>query len=578
MLKRTGFLLVLVLLMAAIPVTGVMACSGYPYFGVSSLPTMELLVRATVIDTDDRGYNAVIRVEDYYKGEGPALLTVMRYQPALSSGALLRGYDTSCLYAGRGHYWHKGTQGYFGLISNGDGTYSDDNNGSAHFIPVDGFIAYEEGATEGFAVEFDDPLKMSEAEFIELLLEVGERDAPVKPTVPEVEFYPLMRFLNVTTTDGTRYQINPDRSVMRLPDDAPLAISPDGAHVAFLLDDDTISFQYIWTTFHYTDEYLERFAETDAADNPILKLQVPGQAVRFSNDSNLAVVWDAAHLAIYMFGNEGQSIEYGYGTGIDLRTVAEVKLKSLADDALHTVLWSADSSTLVWEDGAGIWRWNIINDAEPQRVMTTNDIKNAEFTSPALLDVSMYGRFVRVGAPSEWLLIDGISGKTYKNTLASPTEQFLLHRDNETPLEKHCTPPLRETCAISTTNGRVTSMFTYQLNLPGLVACDGANGCAVSIRSGHPAVYTRDFIDTHFAQMRQMLYDPQYQQFVSIFGEYQIHFDLYPDYVLEEEAYRPYLDIVDLEDEVDSPIASIEWGQSVFYDEYMLTTNEYIPR
>ncbi len=176
MIRRTLMLMLLPVLIMTIQASNVWACSGFPYFGVSDLPTMDLLVRATVIDTDDRGYNAIIRVEDYYKGEGQRLLTVMRYPVALSSGALVRGYDTSCLYAGRGDRWVKGSQGYFGLRTNGDGTFTDENGGTAHFYPHNGVIQYQEGATEGYAVEMDDPNTISEDELIKLMLAAGGRD------------------------------------------------------------------------------------------------------------------------------------------------------------------------------------------------------------------------------------------------------------------------------------------------------------------------------------------------------------------------------------------------------------------
>ena len=87
MLKRLCLLIGYVMLFAAITPLNTVACSGYPYFGVEDLPEMELLVRATVIDADDRGYSAVIRVEEYYKGEGPKLLDSCPLQCRLADRA-----------------------------------------------------------------------------------------------------------------------------------------------------------------------------------------------------------------------------------------------------------------------------------------------------------------------------------------------------------------------------------------------------------------------------------------------------------------------------------------------------------
>jgi hypothetical protein len=184
---------VLLLLSTALVVhiPGVLACSGYPHFGVDDLPTMDLLIKATVIEVDDRGDSAIMLVENYYKGKGGRLLAVMRYRPALYSGARVRGYDTGCLYAGQGASLFEGGQGYFGLMDNGNGTFTDYNGGTANFYPVDGKITYQKGYTEGYAAEFDEPLTITEEEFVEKLLEVGGLKEPVAP-IPN--FYPLMRF------------------------------------------------------------------------------------------------------------------------------------------------------------------------------------------------------------------------------------------------------------------------------------------------------------------------------------------------------------------------------------------------
>ena len=46
----------------------------------------------------------------------------------------------------------------------------------------------------------------------------------------------------------------------------------------------------------------------------------------------------------------------------------------------------------------------------------------------------------------------------------------------------------------------------------------------------------------------------------------------------DDIVYGHILDSVELEGIVDSPIASIEWGQPIFYDSFMLTATEYLPR
>lgn len=567
MFKKLFLGVALVGVLLAIQPKDALACSGYPYFGVEDLPTMDLLVHATVIETDDSGHNAILRVENYYKGKGPLFLTVMRYSPALTSGALVRGYDTGCLYAGQGRNWIHGSEGYFGLLSNGDGTYTDYNGGTAHFYAVDGVITYQEGYTEGYALEFDDPLDITEEAFIQEMLKAGGIETPVPPNNSEPTFYPLKRFLNITTENGTRYQINPDRSVTELPEDAPLAISPDGAHVAFRAEDDSIAFQYIWTTNQLKDDYPDD-------DEMFQKLIVKGQAIRFSNDSSFAAVWDHDHLTIYMLANYGENELYGYGNGLNLIELTQVEIA--ASQALPKVLWSADSTTLVWEDSTGFWHWDIYDRAEPQQLAIEAD-------DAQLLDVSMYGRYVRIGKPETWMLVDAETLETYDNAVAAPTEQFLIFTSTPSEIETPCTPPLRETCTVHLEDNNLQNPFIYRGNLIGFAMCSSADeGCEVNSYSWHPAIgrtgymggrYIRDYI----SQLRQIVYDPQYQQAALRVGDYKVYFDFYSDFYFEEERYLPYLDVLDLESELDSPIAQIEWGQPIFYEDYFLSTSTYLP-
>jgi hypothetical protein len=572
MLKRFIFLIVLVGLYFVSPVSPAYACSGYPYFGVESLPDADLLVRATVIDADDRGHNAILRVEEYYKGGGTRFITVMRYPPALATGALVRGYDTGCLYAGRGHYWKKGNQGYFGLIPNGDGTFTDNIHGTAHFYPVDGKIYYQEGATEGYAVEMNDDLEISEADFIEKMLDAGERKASVPPKTESPIFYPLMRFLNVTTEKGTRYQINPDRSVKKMEANGPIAISPDGAHLAFRADDETLAFQYIWTEYQYNKEYLEQTPES------IKKLMVKGQAANFSSDNNLVAVWDKAHLAIYMISNNSDVAYY------NMMSLREIAVHQFAQGlTLPKVIWSANGSSLAWQETGGIWRWNIFDEAKPQQL-----VKGANL--PELMDISTYGRYVRVGSVDKWRLIDTRTGKEYSNTISAPNELYLiavntqsLEQTESAEPEQTCKPPLRENCQkfMGISKAGLRGTFLYQMELLGTVSCKLDNEtCVLEGRSWHPAIRRTGYSGGRnfyifITDFRAITYDVQYQQPAILVGDYDIHFDLYSDD--EVAAYRSYLDIVNLKAKVDSPIVAIEWGQPVFYDSYLLSSIEYQP-
>ncbi|MCY4071871.1 MAG: hypothetical protein OXG60_11285 [Chloroflexi bacterium] len=575
MLRRPAFFLSAILMLFVLVPLKTLACSGYPYFGVDDLPETELLVRATVIDADDRGYSAVIRVEEYYKGEGPKLLTVARYNVGLQTGRGVRGYDTGCLYSGRGHEWRPGSTGYFGLNRNYFETYSDYHSGSAHFYVWDGQITYQEGATEGYALEWDAPKTISEEDFIAKMLEAGGREAPVPPTIDGVLRYPLMRYLMITTENGTRYQVNPDRSVTPVDAETAIAISPDDAHVVIRADEETLGFYYVWP-LGYTPEHIKQ------------TVKVPGRDLLFSNDSHMVAVWDNSQLSVHLFRNEGRGNHGDWGTGMQLDLIASTTL-AIADGGSAVVQWSADNSTIAWQDDNGIWRWDLYEDAVPDLVTAAVNIENAK-----LLDLSASGRYVRYGTATGWTLFDSDGGETYANALASPGDRHLIFVNSETtPINnwresKQCTPPLRRNCAMyfEFPNAETITVFPYQMELLGLVSCGSA--CYVAGASWHPAINSGNtgyvggrYIGTYMADLRQIAYDPVYDQPAVLRGDYQIEFEFYHSGYFDgsyDSVDTARLDYLDLEEVVDSPILSIEWGQPVFYDSFMLTATEYLPR
>ena len=120
---------------------------------------------------------------------------------------------------------------YLGLSANGNGTYSI----RSVYSPKGGIVE--------FYSENEGNVTLLVDEFDALLLELSGQSEPTKPrSNPN----PLMRFLNITTESGERYRLNPDRSVTRLdPAKYPFAISNDGTHVMFHLDDGELGFQYL---------------------------------------------------------------------------------------------------------------------------------------------------------------------------------------------------------------------------------------------------------------------------------------------------------------------------------------------
>lgn len=547
-------------------------CRETPRFRTEDLHEMDLLVRATVMDVDDRGYSAVIQAEAYYKGEGPKLLTVSRFNVGVETGNAVRGYDTGCLFSGKGHIWRAGATGYFGLSQDYFGTHTDYHTGSAHFYVWDGMITYRDVATEDFAQEWSATEEISEEDLIAKMLKAGGREAPIAPVIDNLVRYPLMRPLMITTDKGTRYRVNPDRSVSAVESETARYISPDDAHVALPVDDETMGFYYVWP-FGYSPQHYEQMTK------------VAGRGLRFSNDSHMVAVWDQSQLAVYLFRNEGPGDFLQWGDGMQMDLIAKAPLQT-EDGRSIAVQWSADSSTIAWQDDTGIWRWNLYEDAEASLVASRNAIEGAH-----LLDLSASGRFIRYGAAAGWTLFDSHTGQSFENALASPGDRHLIFVNsaakpiNDWHEAERCKPPLRENCAvyIGTKDAETITVFPYQMELLGLVACD--TDCFVWATSWHPAidhdktgVHDRRYIGDTLSNLRQIAYDPTYDQPAILRGDYQIEFGFYESSDFEDEEQRKKLDYVHLEGIVDSPIASIEWGRPIFFDSFMLTATEYMPR
>ena len=570
MLRRLLAVMGFAVMVAALLPQNAMACTQLISFSARDLPEMDVIVRATVLDADDRGYSAVIRVEEYYKGEGPALLAVMRYGVGLETGHAVRGYDTGCLYAGRGHIWRPGSEGYFGLMRSDYQTYYDTYYGSAHFYAIDGQVSFNESIAPG---KRSPTATVSLDDFEAKLLEAAGRDRPIAPTPKDVEFYPLLRFLMITTETGARYKVKPDRSV--IPVDAATArfFSADDAHVALRIDEDKLGFYYIWPNWFTPEEYEKLIMQ-------------PGHDLRFSNDSHMVAVWDDLKLTVYMFRNGGLDNYQAWGFGMQMDKIASAPLEIL-EGGSAIVQWSADNSTIAWQDASGIWRWDLYNDVEPSLVTDRSGRERAK-----LLDLSESGRYVRFLNGDGWTLYDSLTGENFANALATSGDRHLIFvNSKETPMSDwsdpgKCAPPLRQNCAVylGIRDVETITVFPYQMELLGMIGCNGAD-CRVRGKSWHPSSEDSHrlkiggrYIEVTIADLRQVAFDPAYNQPAILRGDYQIEFGFYQSHDFDNPDNLPNLDYLDLEGVVDSPIASIEWGQPVFYDTFMLTATEYLPR
>lgn len=572
-MKRLSELVVICALILSLP-SPIEACGGVIEPTSIEYAISEYLVSATVLEVDDTGYNAILKVDRYFNGSGGEYLLVMRFPPALQSAGPIRKYDTGCLYGGGGYIWQPGSYGYFGLYARGDGSYGDygvsPSPGKGHYFANAGeveFYSKNAGDYGGF-------LTLAIDEFESHLLQLSGRSEIVEPHDSP---YPLMRFLNITTKSGNRYRLNPDYSVSWLdPDKWPVAISNDGSHVMFRLDNGELGFQYLALAKKTYDPFAHalgsiatvggRFASGGRfTSNGWLEPQT-GNYGQFSPDSNYVAVQEDSRLVVYAFGSTSISgAAVGYGRDLTMTEVARHDTDWLATAQKAPMTWSADSTTIAYQDSRGIWHWDIFEKATPHMVARGD-------ASVELLDLSRSGRYVRYSKGESWNLLDIASGEEYDQAISTPDERKLIFIKRSFPkgtvrvheegyprpfgsrlARRTCDVPLSQ-CPVNIQFSNLIEFFEYQPGWIGLVS-----DRTVKVFPWYISMEDSPSIDgaTWPGQIIAFDFDSTYKRPAMAIDEFQIALSFSKD--------EPYFS-VDLREHLDNPIAEVEWGQPVFFD------------
>ncbi len=548
-----------------LPVSRAVACGGggdYYQPTIQDFAEYDVIVAGKIIAEDDIELNEILQVDRYYKGEGGEYLAISFYPPALQAAGYIRQYDTSCLYAARWEVSTVNMSGWHALYHNGDGTYSR----RLTYRAKDGFVEfYSEDRAE-----YDAKTRLPASEFEPLLFDlIGESET----TEPLNSQYPLMRFLNIRTESGERYRLNPDRSLTWLdPAKDPIAISNDGSHVMFRLNDHELGFQYLATRKKPFPPWLNREGNTEenvgySYDEWLYP--TPGKFARFSPNSNLVAVQEEEQLAVYLFFSRikyGSAVGFGHELG--LLQVASHAHTWRATDTEQTLVWSADSSALAYQDMEGIWLWRYLEEAAPKLVVPAENAQD-------VLELSLTGRYLRYGRKGDWTLLDVQTGDAWKNTLITPDESRKIHFLSESSddyLEQ--LTQLRQACSLSELMCPIVLTLSVHTGLGtedfpqdflwqepdflSLVYRDAIQSIrwSYSLQLAYCYLASCHGVD-ELPPIGAVAYDPVYKQPAIVFDETKIAFNLH--------MHKGIVDSVDLSEFLDSPIVSLEWGQPIFY-------------
>ncbi|MCY4019979.1 MAG: hypothetical protein OXG39_11280 [Chloroflexi bacterium] len=564
----------------------VFACGGGILDSLDDvMESADLVVSARVDYVDALGENAVLHVDRYFKGSGGEYLAVVGTRPAWFVGDSLRDYTNGCYNFGAyGFKFRKDSVGYFALHARTDGTYSYSETsvwilGDVHparkLKATDGLIEIDSFIPDEYEMDYLQPA----AEFEKFLLRQSNRSYP---SAPEPSAYPLMRFINITTESRTRYRLNPDRSVTQIDlDKSPEASSNDGSHVMFRLDQDELGFQYIERVkkpFHFCAYNLclgsaatggRTLSTVDYSTYGYLE-PIKGLYAKFSPDSNFVAVQEREQIVVYMFNNWVEE-QYGYGQHMTMTRVAEQSFWQETDGDERLMQWSSDSTSIAYQDDAGIWRWNIFEETYPRLVLLTDSDKR-------LIDVSRSGRYVRYSSGDTWYLVNVESEDVYERAIATPDERNIITiisgYADDVPTQRPerntysedrrrmCNAPISECPVHLVYREHLIDYFEYRPGWIGLVSPQSISlhPWYLSSQHSHFQAYV-----SYEQPIVAFDYDNTYGRPAVAVGDYMIDLGYIPDLSINS-AKEERADFVDLSERLDSPIADLEWEQSVFVD------------
>lgn len=339
-------------------------------------------------------------------------------------------------------------------------------------------------------------------------------------------------------------------------------LSPDGTHYAQMLDEDTIQWSYPG-------------ANVGGGEDSQREIIIGGQTLLFAPNSDFALVWDNDQLNAYRFFVDME--RYGMnGSRMNVAQIWSAELATgevLSEAALQgQAAWSEDSTTAAYLDAAGIWRYDFFQQTEPQLIVSFDE------DVPALdvFELSRSGRYLRYGAVDDWTLLDVQTGSTYNNGLISPDELYLgLIDSSESSVPEsqrqdmaECYLPVPPDCAarITTSDGyEVTYSTWYDSDTLLVIYCHRGNRgeClseGVNVNEMPLSLPRRPIPEgfTRYLSAYGAAYDPQYRMLALVSDDYAVQ--------VNNADRMDSDDGLDLSDYLDSPIVSIEWGESLWYD------------
>jgi hypothetical protein len=401
-LKRV-VLVVMLCLLAVVGLPGglpktALACSGTPMTFKESYDTSDIFVKATVVEPDDLGQNAIVRVERYYKGgAGPEYVLLER-----KSLETIIGLGAGYLGGGDCNSWaepiQRGDVIYFMASRTYTGAYF-----SSNVFAQEYFIYRNADNVADIFLNHGAPESFTESQFLKYIKEqVG--DAFVVPDSKHP--YPRKAPLLVTTKDQKRY-------ILPVDDETLLNLE---TYIEQMSEDRRSYYSLRFRSFGRGKErclglnckaffvsgdmyYYESILDSCGTGGGY-------QAALFSPMGNY-VVWSEGKI----FFNCKQA----------LLTTLNTDNKNSAEALAIYAQWSSDGRILAYNDLKGLWLWDERGNEENPRLLIPIEkgTAYARYFSPrnGYLAITWNGKPSTINLQTGVIFIDG---------LFSPNEEYFL--------------------------------------------------------------------------------------------------------------------------------------------------------
>ncbi|MCU0480274.1 MAG: hypothetical protein MUE54_03580 [Anaerolineae bacterium] len=518
----------------------VYACSGGSPTPLTELiDDAEIIVQGRIVEIDDANNNFIVQIDTYLKGNGAEHLLVALYSPANTLNDMYRP-DEDCWYPPYGLY--EGMTLLQFLNRRNDGAYVWSPHGlfdNAYYTP-DEEITYLSHDETFFTVTYD--------EFLTVIQDiVGTSPVPPNTDSP----YPMLAPLLITTKSGIHYLYPIDKQ-------APIQISDELLSLKHQLK--TACWERNCKAWSGNGLY---HAELNGDGHVILNPNLGTHRIEFERVFD-AIVFSPSNdalagLTISRYGVEVQIILfYEYGLSVD-ELWGESTVMDADEIIPNHLIWNPDGRMIAFSDNRGAWLWDVFTRFSSPRLLAVTDISIHHF--------SPLGRYVTIGANENGFSVDTINRQILPAGVFSPNEQYLvLYGANSLtiPVSPHLTPINIDrvgSVAVASLPALYDDYLVTQIHwisshryLVQVCAPDNRDECGILPFAPHP--YTGGFnsYENTFFSAYDFAVHPQTGDIVIVTGRTTLSFDM------NQTQY-------DLSDWLDSPIASIEWLPSLFYDE-----------